>query len=130
MPDTARSLPDLFTTAVTQITTLFHKEVQLARAEMTEKFGQAADAVPQVGAGLALLMGAALLLLFAAASGIARAFDIAEGWSLLIVGAAAALVGWLLVRTGLSHLKVSNLVPERTAEQLARDAQVAKEQVQ
>ena len=35
-----------------------------------------------------------------------------------------------LIRGGLSQLKTSNLVPTRTATQLSRDAQVAKEQVQ
>lgn len=129
-PDANRSVPELFTNAVAQVTTLFRKEVQLARAEMSEKFGQAANAIPQIGAGIAMLLGAALVLLLAAAAGVAHLLRLAPGWGLLIVGVAAALLGWVLIRAGLSQLKASNLVPERTAEQLARDAQVAKEQVQ
>jgi len=35
----------------------------------------------------------------------------------------------VLLKGGLSKLKTSNLMPERTAQQLSRDAQVAKEQV-
>ncbi len=127
--DANRSVPELFTNAVAQVTTLFRQEVQLARAEMSEKFGQAAGAIPQLGAGVAMLLGATLLLLLAAAASVSRLLHIAPGWGLLIVGVVAALLGWLLIRTGLSQLKASNLVPERTAEQLARDAQVAKEQV-
>lgn len=128
-PEANRSVPELFTSAVSQVTTLFRKEVELARAEMGEKFGQAASAIPQLGAGVALLLGALLLLLLALAALIARLLSVAPGWGMLIVGIAAALVGWLLIRVGLSQLKTSNLVPERTAEQLARDAQVAKEQM-
>ena len=128
--DANRSVPELVTSALSQVTTLFRKEVQLARAEMGEKFGQAASAIPQLGAGVALLHGALLLLLLAAAAGIARLLHMAPGWGMAIVGVAAALAGWLLVRAGLSQLKAGNLMPERTAEQLARDAQVAKEQVQ
>ena len=39
------------------------------------------------------------------------------------------VAGYGLLRSGLSQLKMSNLMPERTAEQISRDAQVAKEQV-
>ncbi|HYF06212.1 MAG TPA: phage holin family protein [Acetobacteraceae bacterium] len=127
--EASRSVPELFTSAVTQVTTLFRKEVQLARAEMSEKFGQAASAIPLLGGGAAMLLGAALLLLFALAAGIARILNIAPGWGFLIAGLIAALVGWLLIRSGLSQLTASKLVPERTAEQLSRDAEVAKEQV-
>ena len=65
----------------------------------------------------------------AAASLLVRLFDLATGWAQLIVAVVFALVGYALVRSGLSKLKTSNLVPERTAEQLSRDAQVAKETV-
>ena len=51
-------------------------------------------------------------------------------WARLIVGVVLALIGYGLVRSGLSGLKTSNLVPNRTVEQLSRDAAVAKEQVQ
>ena len=129
-PDATRSVPELVSSALTQVTTLFRKEVQLARAEMGEKFGEAANAIPQLGAGAALLHGALLLLLLAAAAAVSRLLDIAPGWGMAIVAVVAALGGWLLIRAGLSHLKASNLMPERTAEQLSRDAQVAKEQVQ
>lgn len=128
-PEANRSVPELFTNAITQVTTLFREEVKLARAEMGEKFGEATLAIPQLGAGVAMLLGAMLLLLFAAAAGVSDLLQIAPGWGQVIVGAVVALAGWLLIRTGLSHLKASNLLPERTAEQLARDAQVAKEQI-
>lgn len=128
-PESSRSVPELFTTAIGQVTTLFRKEVQLARAEMSEKFGQAAAAIAPIGAGAALLLGALMLLLLAAAAAVARLLHLAPGWAMLIVALVAALGGWLLIRGGLSQLKSSNLVPEKTAEQLSRDAQVAKEQV-
>ncbi len=51
-------------------------------------------------------------------------------WARLIVGMVVALVGYALVRSGMSGLKTSNLVPDRTVGQLSRDAAVAKEQVQ
>ena len=83
---------------------------------------------PRIAAGAAVLLAALVLLLFALASLLVR-FGVAVDWAQLIVGAVAALVGYALVRSGLSKLKTSNLMPERTAEQLSRDAQAAKEQV-
>ena len=123
------SVPELLSNALGQVSTLVRKEVQLARAEMGEKFGQAAGAIAPIAAGGAVLLGVLILLLFALASLLVRLFDLATGWAQLLVAVVFALVGYLLVRSGLSKLKTSNLVPERTAEQLSRDAQVAKEQV-
>lgn len=128
-PDSGRSVPELFSNVVSQLSTLFRKEVQLARVEMGEKFGQAAGAITPLAAGGALLLGALILLLFALVSLLVH-FGVRVGWAQLIVGVASALIGYALVRSGLSQLKTSNLVPERTVEQLSRDAQVAKEQVQ
>ena len=124
------SVPELLSNALGQVSTLVRKEVQLARAEMGEKFGQAAGAIAPIAAGGAVLLGALILLLFALASLLVRLFDLATGWAQLIVAVVSALVGYLLVRSGLSQLKTSNLVPERTAEQISRDAQAVKEQVQ
>jgi hypothetical protein len=124
------SVPELLSSALSQVSTLVRKEVQLARAEMGEKFGQAAGAIAPIAAGGAVLLGALILLLFALASLLVRLFDLATGWAQLIVAVVFALVGYLLVRSGLSQLRTSNLVPERTAEQISRDAQAVKEQVQ
>ena len=123
------SVPELLSSALGQVSTLFRKEIQLARAEMGEKFGQAAGAIVPIAAGAAVLLGVLVLLLFALASLLVRLFDLATGWAQLIVAVVFALVGYALVRSGLSTLKTSNLVPERTAEQISRDAQVVKEQV-
>jgi hypothetical protein len=127
-PDSGRSVPELLSNALSQVSTLFRKEIQLARAEVGEKFGEAAGSITPIAAGGAVLVAALVLLLFALAS-LLVSFGLAVGWAQLIVGAVFALVGYALVRSGLSKLKTSNLMPERTAEQLSRDAQAAKEQV-
>ncbi len=123
-----RSVPELLSSLVGQISTLFRKEVQLARAEMGEKLGTMAGAVTPIAAGGGLLLGALIVLLLALVS-LLVSFGIARGWSELIVGVLAALLGYALIRGGLSKLNASNLMPSRTAEQLSRDAQMAKEQV-
>lgn len=124
-----RSLPELASSLVGQISTLFRKEVQLARAEMGEKLGSMAGAVVPMAAGGGLLLGALVLLLLALASLLVH-LGVIRGWAELIVGILAAIGGYVLIRTGISKLGSASLVPSRTMEQLSRDAQVAKEQVQ
>src|SRR5215213_1723455 len=82
------TVPDLVATVIGQISNLFRKEVQLARAEMGEKLGEAAGAVTPLAAGGGLLLGALILLLFALAS-LLVSFGIATGWAELIVGLVA-----------------------------------------
>jgi len=127
-PESNRSVPDLFNTAIGQVSTLFRKEIQLAQAEMSEKFGQAAGAIAPLAGGAGLLLASLVVLLFSAVS-LLTWLGLAAGWSRLIVAVVFALIGYGLVRMGMSQLKVSNLMPERTAEQLSRDAETAKEQV-
>lgn len=128
-PERDRTVTNLFGSAIGQISTLFRKEVQLARAELGEKLGDAAGAITPLAAGGALLLGALIVLLFALVSFL-NYLGIATGWAELIVGVIAALGGYALIRSGLSQLKTSNLVPTRTTTQLSHDAQVAKDQVQ
>lgn len=123
-----RSVPELFSSVIGQISTLFRQEIQLAKTEMGEKVGQVTAAVVPLAAGGAVLLGALIVLMFALAALIAS-FGIADGWALLIVGVLFLLLGYVLLRSGLAQLKASNLMPERTTEQLSRDAQVVKEQV-
>lgn len=128
-PTDNRSVGELLGDMVNQVTQLFRKELQLARAEMGEKVSDASGAIPGIAGGGALAFGGLILLLLAAAAGIARLFAIEAGWGMLIVGLLAALIGYALVRGGTAKLKATNLTPHRTAEQLSRDAQAAKEQV-
>ncbi|HEV7266655.1 MAG TPA: phage holin family protein [Falsiroseomonas sp.] len=124
-----RGVGDLLSDMVNQLTQLFRKELQLARAEMSEKASEATSSIPTMAGGGALAFGGLILLLMAAAAGVARLFDLVPAWGMLIIGVLAALIGYALVRSGISKLKATNLTPHRTAEQLSRDAQAAKDQV-
>jgi ABC-type uncharacterized transport system permease subunit len=127
--DYGRSLPELFGDLVGQLSTLFRKEVQLARAEIGEKVSETAAAIPGIAVGGVMLLGALIMLLHALAMLIMRLADLPAGWAYLATGVIAALAGYLLLKAGLAKLDMRNLKPERTAHQLSRDAQVAKEQV-
>ncbi|NKC31053.1 phage holin family protein [Falsiroseomonas selenitidurans] len=128
LPERDRSLPELFGTFITQISTLFRQEIQLARAEMGERARDAGGAITPLAAGAGMLLGTLILLLFALVSLLVH-FDVPVGWARLIVAILAAIIGYALIRGGLSKLDAARLVPQRTAQQLARDAQVAREQM-
>lgn len=124
----SRSVPELFSDLVNQLSSLFRKEVQLARAEVGEKVNQVSGAAASIAVGGVLMLGALVMLLHALAALLIH-LGLAAGWAYLATGVVVALVGYLVLQGGLSRLKASNLTPQRTVEQLSRDAAVAKEQV-
>lgn len=128
MPEANRSVPDLIGDLVDQTSTLVRKEVQLARAEMSEKVSQIGASAGGIAVGGALLLAALIVLLNAVA-----AFLVTLGLSVwlssLIVAVVVAIIGYVMLRAGLNRLKAANLTPQRTVTQLSRDAAAAKEQV-
>lgn len=124
----ARSVPELFIDLTNQFTRLFRTEAQLARTEISEKLGQIAGGLGMIVGGAVLLIPALVILLQAAVVALIN-YGIGAGWSSLIVGGVALLIGFILVMVGMNRLKAENLVPERTVEQLQRDASVARQQM-
>jgi hypothetical protein len=124
----ARSVPEIFIDVINQVTTLMRKEGQLARAELAEK-------INQIGAGLGLVIGGAVLImpglvvLLEAGVAALQSTGMAPHWAALIVGGAVVVIGLLLVAIGVTRFKAKNLVPSKTIEQLQRDAAVAKDQM-
>ena len=51
------------------------------------------------------------------------------GWASLLVGVVVAGLGMVLLRTGSRALSPAELAPDRTQDQLKRDAHVVKEQL-
>jgi len=122
-----RSFPQLLSDLARELTTLFRKEGQLIRAEMSEKLSQLL-----VGAGSAAAGAICLLVslnVLAGALVIALAHLVGAGWSALIVGVVFAAIGALLLKKGAADLNPANLTPERTVNQVAQDANLVKEQV-
>jgi hypothetical protein len=122
-----RSLKDLLADLTDSITTLFRQEIQLARAETSEKISQVGVAIGSIAGGAILALAALIVLLQALVIGIAEA-GVPAGWASLIVGVVVAVIAYVLIHKGTSDLKASNLTPDRTMSSLKRDAQVVKEQ--
>ncbi len=124
-----RSVPDIVSDLFGQLTALFRKEAQLARTEMSENMAN-------VGRGLGLIMGGAVLLipslvilLQAGVTTLGDRYGLTPSWSALIVGGGVLIVGVVLFLIGISRLRFEHIMPHKTVHQLQRDAAVAKEKV-
>lgn len=127
--DANRTVPDLLGDLVTQTSTLVRKEVQLARAEVSEKVALVGAAGVGVAVGAFLLLAALMVLLQAAVAALVEYAHLSATVSALIVTVVVGVIGYIMLRRGLDQLKASSLTPDRTVAQLSQDAAVVKEQV-
>ena len=125
---TDRSIPELFSDAVGQLAKLIGNEFALARAELSEKAGQAGRAAAMMGAGAVIVIPALVLLLFAAASALIRV-GISDPIAYLIVGGGAAIVSVALIAVGINRLSGDALAPTVMIEEVERDKAAAREMV-
>src|SRR3981081_2425504 len=116
----SRSIPDLLSDAVGQLAKLVGNEFALAKAELSEKAGQAGRAAGMIGAGAVILIPALVLLLFAASAALIRS-GLSEPVAYLIVGLGAALLSAVLITVGMGRLSGDALKPAVTLDQVQRD---------
>jgi hypothetical protein len=124
-----RSLKDLLSDLSGSISTLFRKEIQLVRAETSEKITQSIVAVGAIAGGGILALAALIVLLQALVIAIAE-LGVPPALSALIVGLVVAVIAYVMIHKGTNDLKASSLAPDRTMDSLRRDAQLVKEQGQ
>lgn len=129
-----RPLSELVTGLVGDISGLFRKEINLAKAEASEKVSHALTGVETLAAGLVFAIAAVGVLLAAVVSGltavlVARGFaeHNADAISSVVVGVIVALIAWGMISKGMSALRGNTLNLDRTTNSLRRDAQVLKE---
>jgi len=123
-----RSLADIFTDVMTQLTMLLRKEGQLARTEMSEKITQVAVGLGLIVGGSVLLTPALVILLQAGVSALITSKIVDEPWAPLIVGGGVLFIGLILLLVGMSRLRAEALVPSRTIQQIQNDMRVARQQ--
>jgi hypothetical protein len=123
-----RSLGELFSDLSRETTTLVRQELELAKAEMSEKATEAGKNVGFLAVGGAIVYAAFLFILAAIVIGLA---GFMPPWlSALIVGLVVGGIGFFLVQRGLSALRQSNLVPQKTINTLREDKEWVQRQVQ
>ncbi len=110
------------------ISTLVHKEIELARLEISEKLKKATGGIINIAAGGILLLLGAGALVAAAILGLGSVF--AYWLAALIVGVVIALVGLFLVQTGQANVRSLTLMPEKSLASLKEDTEMVKEKLQ
>lgn len=122
--DDTRSLGDLLSTLTSQISTLFQKEVELARTEIKHDVRQAGRAGAAMGAAGGAAYMAVLLLSFALAWGLGEFLPVWAGF--LIVGALYGVVAAVLYSRGKQRLDEFDPKPEQTIDTLKEDMEWAR----
>lgn len=121
-----RSVGDLFGELSQEMSTLVGQEVQLAKAEMSQKASRVGKDLGFLAVGGAVAYAGFLALLAAAILALAL---ILPGWAAaLIVGVVVAAIGFFLVRKGLKDLKQTDPAPRETLQTMKEDVQWAKDQ--
>ncbi|MCA1823952.1 MAG: phage holin family protein [Mycobacteriales bacterium] len=127
MPSTKsdRSLGELVAEATAELSTLFRKEVELAKVEIRDGLGNAGKGAGAFGAAgfagyLALLFFSLAVVFALDAAGLAL-------WvAFLLVASCYGVVAALLAKTGKRALANASPVPDRTVETLKEDVAWAK----
>jgi hypothetical protein len=117
--DGRESIPALIRGLASDLTTLFSKEISLAKAEMREAAGEVKTAVASMATGAVLAMAGVVVLLFSAVFGLDNVVDL---WlAALIVGIAALVVGFILIKSAKGKIEPAAFTPERTIESVHKD---------
>lgn len=127
-PQEGRSLLALFSDLWRETSTLVHEEVELAKAEVSEKVSEIGTGAKELAIGGLIVFAGFIVTLFALANGLARVLpeEVADWLAPLIVGVAVMVCGAVALLRGRRHIQPENLALERTTESLRRDAQMAK----
>ncbi|MFG6560358.1 MULTISPECIES: phage holin family protein [unclassified Sulfitobacter] len=121
-----KSAGSLLTEALSHVSSLMRKEVDLARAEVNENLKHAGVAIGLIVGAVVVALTALNVLSAALVAALTEA-GIAAGWSAVIVGVLLAIVAYVMVQKGTNDLKLNSLAPTRTVKNVKRDAETMKE---
>jgi hypothetical protein len=127
--DDKRTIVNLVTDVIGDTVHLFHTEIRLIRTEINEKIARLANGGTLVAVGAVAGLAAAFLLLQAIVRWLAVA-GLPDQWGYLLVGLVVAAIAAALLMKGINNVKSTNLMPDRTLDQLKADFATVKEHVQ
>lgn len=122
-----RPVGEMFQELAQDAQNLVNLEIALAKAELSEKVSQAGKAVGFMAGGGFVIYAGFLAIMLAAILGLS--YLLPPWLSALIVGVVVALVGYGLVRKGMSDLKTNSLAPQQTIQTLKEDKEWVQNQV-
>lgn len=124
--ETQKSTSTLLSEALSHISSLVRKEVDLARSEVNENIKRAGGAIASI-VGAVVVILTALNVLTAAIVAALTSAGIPAGWSALIVGVILVIIAYVMAKKGIDDLKLNSLAPTRSAQSIKRDADAVKE---
>lgn len=120
----SESAAGLLSRLMGEVSTLFRKEIALAKAEMSEAASNAKSGAISLAAGGAVIYAGFLVVLYALVLLLAQTM---EPWlAALIVGAVVAIIGFILLQTGKKRLHSASFTPERTQASLSKDKEMVQ----
>lgn len=123
---TGKTTADMLGDALGHVSSLVRKEVDLARAEVSENLNKAGVAVGMI-VGAVIVALTALNVLSAALVAALTEAGVDAGWSALIIGVIFAIIAFVMANKGVNDLKLSSFAPSRTAKNVKRDAHAVKD---
>jgi hypothetical protein len=121
------TLSELFQDLTREIKTLVNENIELARVEVMAKLRAAQKGAVYVAAGGALLYAGLLGVMAAAAFLLALAMPL---WvAALIVGVVVAIIGGVLVNSGIKEIKRATAPPQVTVETVKEESRWMKEEI-
>lgn len=122
-----RPLGELFSELSSGMIRLFRDEIELAKAELSQKLSHLLKDVAFLIIGGFVGFAAFLVLLAAAVFGLAMVLPF---WlSALLIGLALCGVAYSLIQKGISDLKLKSMKPEKTIKTVKEDVKWAKQQI-
>lgn len=123
------SFRTLISNLTKDVTSLVRQEVELAKAETSQKASRTMAAIASIALAGAILLSGFLVLLVAAVDGLGNFLpaDTTPWLSALIVGAIVIIIGLIMLQSGRKKLQQQNLTPQRTVESLRSDREFAKQ---
>lgn len=129
-PGAEPSIAQLLSSLVGDAQTLVRREVDLAKAEITEEIVRARKGAVMLSAGIGTAVIGGLFLLIGIAEALIT-FDVLSRWlSYLLIGLIFAIVGVLALMVGIQRFKEVDPIPHETIDSVRKDMSWLSEQSQ
>jgi Putative Actinobacterial Holin-X, holin superfamily III len=128
LSDDIHAIPRLFGDAVEQLGKLVQNEVELAKAELSQKIMQAGIGAAYIGGAAVLCIPVLVIVLIAIALWLVQ-LGLSPVAAYFAAAGLGAVLCTILAIVGMSYLKADNLKPRATIQEVSRDVAMAKELV-
>lgn len=123
-----RPLGSLLRDLTHEVSDLVRTEIALVRAETAEKVSQAGTAIAAIAVGAVFGLAALIIVLQAVVIALS---EVMEPWlASALVAVAVGVLAWIMIKKGQNDLTATSLMPERTARNVQKDAQVVTDHMQ